>query len=85
VLHIVPVTFIENHWSLLSREPVVAVSCVFLVLILFSLFRPSIKELLAKDFFAEDTGFKVELAQREELVKSDKNDVNFRLRSVGQP
>jgi hypothetical protein len=43
-------------------------------------FRPSIKELLAKDFFAEDTGFKVELAQREELVKSDKNDVNFRLR-----
>ena len=44
------------------------------------MFRPSIKELLAKDFFAEDTGFKVELAQREELVKSDKNDVNFRLR-----
>ena len=43
-------------------------------------FRPSIKELLAKDFFAEDTGFKVELAQREELVKSDKIDVNFRLR-----
>ncbi len=40
--------------------------------------------MLAKDFFAEDTGFKVELAQREELVKSDKNDVNFRLRSVGQ-
>jgi hypothetical protein len=72
-----------SEW--LSREPVVAVSCVFLVLILFSLFRPSIKELLAKDFFAEDTGFKVELAQREELVKSDKNDVNFRLRSVGQP
>jgi hypothetical protein len=49
------------------------------------LYRPSIKELLAKDFFAEDTGFKVELAQREELVKSDKNDVNFRLRSVRQP
>jgi hypothetical protein len=48
------------------------------------LYRPSIKELLAKDFFAEDTGFKVELAQREELVKSDKNDVNFRLRSVRQ-
>jgi uncharacterized protein YcgL (UPF0745 family) len=48
-----------------------------------SLFRPSIKELLAKDFFAEDTGFKVELAQREELVKSDKNDVNFRLRYSG--
>jgi hypothetical protein len=51
---------------------------------MFSFYRPSIKELLAKDFFAEDTGFKVELAQREELVKSDKNDVNFRLRSVGQ-
>merc|ERR1719500_2420451 len=42
--------------------------------------RPSIKELLAKDFFAEDTGFKVELCEREELVKSDKSEVNFRLR-----
>lgn len=36
--------------------------------------------LLAKDFFAEDTGFKVELAKREELVTSDKNEVIFRLR-----
>lgn len=44
------------------------------------LFRPSIKELLAKDFFAEDTGFKMELAQRDQLVKSDKNPVKFRLR-----
>ena len=44
------------------------------------MFRPSIKDLLAFDFFAEDTGFKVELAQRDQLVKSDKNNVNFRLR-----
>jgi len=42
--------------------------------------RPSIKELLAKDFFAEDMGFKVELCERDELVKSDKSEVNFRLR-----
>eukprot|EP00092_Neocalanus_flemingeri_P012736 GFUD01013724.1.p1 GENE.GFUD01013724.1~~GFUD01013724.1.p1 ORF type:complete len:3493 (+),score=962.10 GFUD01013724.1:260-10738(+) len=42
--------------------------------------RPSIKELLAQDFFAEDTGFKVELCERAELVKSDKSEVNFRLR-----
>ena len=37
---------------------------------------------MAKEFFAEDTGFKVELAQRDELVKSDKSEVNFRLRSA---
>merc|ERR1719431_2365069 len=42
--------------------------------------RPSIKELLAKDFFAEDMGFKVELCEREELVKSDRNKVCFRVR-----
>jgi WNK lysine deficient protein kinase len=42
--------------------------------------RPSIKELLGKDFFAEDMGFKVELCDREELIKSDKNEIVFRLR-----
>ena len=42
--------------------------------------RPSIKELLAKDFFAEDMGFKVEVVDREELIKSDKNEIVFRLR-----
>ena len=42
--------------------------------------RPSIKELLGKDFFAEDMGFKVELCEREELIKSDKNEIVFRLR-----
>ena len=42
--------------------------------------RPSIKELLAKEFFAEDTGFKLDMCEREELVKSDSSAVNFRLR-----
>ena len=46
----------------------------------FYYFRPRVKELLAKEFFAEDTGFKVELAQRDALVNTDKNQVNFRLR-----
>ena len=36
--------------------------------------------LLAKDFFAEDTGFKVELAKRDELVNSAMTAVKFRLR-----
>ena len=48
--------------------------------IFFKFFRPRVKELLAKEFFAEDTGFKVELAQRDALVNTDKNQVNFRLR-----
>ena len=42
--------------------------------------RPSVKELLAKEFFAEDTGFKVEICERSELIKSDKSEINFRLR-----
>ena len=42
--------------------------------------RPSVKELLAKQFFAEDTGFKVEICDRSELIKSDKAGINFRLR-----
>ena len=42
--------------------------------------RPSVKELLAKEFFAEDTGFKVEICDRSELIKSDKSAINFRLR-----
>ena len=42
--------------------------------------RPSVKELLAKQFFAEDTGFKVEICDRSELIKSDKSGINFRLR-----
>ena len=42
--------------------------------------RPSVKELLAKEFFAEDTGFKVEICERAELIKSDKSGINFRLR-----
>ena len=41
--------------------------------------RPSIKKLLAKDFFAEDTGFKLDMCEREELVKSDSSAVIFRL------
>ena len=42
--------------------------------------RPSVKELLAKEFFAEDTGFKVEICERSELIKSEKSGINFRLR-----
>merc|ERR1719193_2995244 len=42
--------------------------------------RPKVKELLTKDFFAEDTGFKVELAERDQLIKSDKKEVKFRIR-----
>ena len=41
--------------------------------------RPSVKELLAEDFFV-DTGFEVEVVNREELIKSDKNEIVFRLR-----
>ena len=41
--------------------------------------RPSIKELLAEDFFV-DTGFEVEVVNHEELIKSDKNEIVFRLR-----
>ena len=41
--------------------------------------RPSIKKLLAEDFFV-DTGFEVEVVNREKLIKSDKNEIVFRLR-----
>ena len=42
--------------------------------------RPSIKEFLAKEFFAEDTSFKLDMCEKEELVKSDSSAVNFRPR-----
>ena len=47
-------------------------------------FRPSMRELLLHEFFAEDTGFKLELVNRDNLVESDDSIVNFRLRITDQ-
>ncbi len=47
-------------------------------------FRPSMRELLLHEFFAEDTGFKLELVNRENLVESSDSMVNFRLRITDQ-
>ncbi|RWS11383.1 serine/threonine-protein kinase WNK1-like protein, partial [Dinothrombium tinctorium] len=41
--------------------------------------RPSVKELLQMDFFQEDTGFKVEVVNREESVASKAINVELRL------
>lgn len=42
--------------------------------------RPSVKDLLNHEFFAEETGLKVEVASRDEAVASANESVNFRLR-----
>jgi hypothetical protein len=42
------------------------------------------RELLLHEFFAEDTGFKLELVNRENLVESSDSMVNFRLRITDQ-
>ena len=47
-------------------------------------FRPSMRELLQHEFFAEDTGFKLELVNRDNLVDSSDSIVNFRLRITDQ-
>eukprot|EP00096_Caligus_rogercresseyi_P016222 TRINITY_DN87_c0_g2_i7.p1 TRINITY_DN87_c0_g2~~TRINITY_DN87_c0_g2_i7.p1 ORF type:complete len:1758 (-),score=704.72 TRINITY_DN87_c0_g2_i7:2270-7543(-) len=46
--------------------------------------RPSMKELLQHEFFAEDFGFKLELLNREESVNSQESTINFRLRLTDQ-
>ena len=46
--------------------------------------RPSMRELLLHEFFAEDTGFKLELVNRDNLVESQESMVNFRLRITDQ-
>ncbi len=42
------------------------------------------RELLLHEFFAEDTGFKLELVNRDNLVESQESMVNFRLRITDQ-
>jgi len=42
------------------------------------------RELLQHEFFAEDTGFKLELLNRESLVDSQESVINFRLRITDQ-
>ena len=46
--------------------------------------RPSIKQLLAAEFFAEDTGFKLELLNRDHLVTTQENMIKFRLKVTDQ-
>jgi WNK lysine deficient protein kinase len=46
--------------------------------------RPSIKQLLQHEFFAEDTGFKLELLNREHLGANRENMIKFRLRVTDQ-
>ena len=46
--------------------------------------RPSIKQLLAAEFFAEDTGFKLELLNREHLVSNQESMIKFRLKVTDQ-
>ena len=42
--------------------------------------RPSVKDLLNHEFFAEETGLKVEVVSRDEVVASNDESVQFRLR-----
>ena len=42
--------------------------------------RPSVKDLLNHEFFAEETGLKVEVVSRDEAVASSSTRVEFRLR-----
>ena len=42
--------------------------------------RPSVKDLLNHEFFAEETGLKVEVVSRDEAVASGSGKVDFRLR-----
>ena len=46
--------------------------------------RPSIKQLLAAEFFAEDTGFKLELLNREHFVSNQESMIKFRLKVTDQ-
>ena len=46
--------------------------------------RPSIKQLLAAELFAEDTGFKLELLNRDHLVTTQENMIKFRLKVTDQ-
>ena len=46
--------------------------------------RPAIKQLLQHEFFAEDTGFKLELLSREHSVTNQENMIKFRLRVTDQ-
>jgi WNK lysine deficient protein kinase len=46
--------------------------------------RPGMKQLLQHEFFAEDTGFKLEILDRDLTVDSDSSVINFRLRLTDQ-
>lgn len=41
--------------------------------------RPTVKELLQMEFFQEDTGFKVELVDKEELINNFETKIELRL------
>ena len=47
--------------------------------------RPSIKQLLGFEFFAEDTGFKLELLNRDHLVSNQVNKKNHKRIDLFQP
>lgn len=47
---------------------------------IYSSFRPTIKELLDHEFFAEDLGLKLEIVDRDAAVKSNSSKILFRLR-----
>lgn len=56
---------------------------LFLLLIfntIYFSFRPTIKELLDHEFFAEDLGLKLEIVNRDAAVKSNSSKILFRLR-----
>ena len=42
------------------------------------------KQLLQHEFFAEDTGFKLEILDKEMVVESDQKVINFRLKITDQ-
>ncbi|MPC16254.1 Serine/threonine-protein kinase WNK1 [Portunus trituberculatus] len=44
--------------------------------------RPTVKDLLNHEFFQEDTGIKVDLANKEEAIATDVGKVVLRLRVV---
>ena len=70
--------FVTFHLFLSDRPIDVWVLLLFVFLSFFN--RPSVKDLLNHEFFAEETGLKVEVVSRDEVVASNDESVQFRLR-----
>lgn len=66
-----------KHYSRLIMHYELGLSWKILCLYFF---RPSIKELLSHEFFAEDVGLRLEMVSRDEAVISETTKVEFRLR-----